>query len=738
EKGLSVQAVGWAFTHTQVANWIPLTTLSHILDCQLFGLWAGGHHLVNVLLHTANAVLLFLVLRRMTGSLWRSAFAAAVFAIHPLRAESVAWVSERKDVLSGLFFMLTLWAYVRFAEKKNCAIRRGRKFYYGLTLVFFALGLMAKGMVATLPFVLLLLDWWPLGRMRGMENLEFRMQNGEGGKQKWDRGEEGSERVGFWGLVREKIPLFAIGAGACVATALAPGLVVGRGHALPLVERAGNALVSYGVYLWQMVFPAGLAIPYPYPPNGPPPWKVCAAFAVLAAISTVAVACREKRPWLLTGWLWYLGMLAPVIGIIQISPDAAHADRYTYLPQIGLALAGTWAAAEWGARWRHRREIFGALAPAVVGALMVFAYIQTSYWKEGGTLWKRALDRTSGNSVAHNNLGYVLDKRGALEEAIRQFQQALAITPDYGQAHYNLGVALLKQGDTDGGISEFHKALQTAPGYMEAHFDLGSALVLKGDLDEAAAQYRRALEIEPDYAAADYSLGKIFLLKGDLEQGLGWLEKTTTGNPDPLTKWYNFGNEFLEDRDWQCAIVCFEQAIKIAPRSADAYANLGVAFLQKGETREAMQAWQKALEINADQLYVLNNLAWLLATSTDASLRNGAKAVALAQQAEHLSGGGNPAILRTLAAAYAETGSNALATTTAGRALGLAVAQKNDALAATLREEIHLYEAGKTARDGTKAGSETEEQKEAPQRGEPTVRDGTTKGSAPTVRAAPP
>ncbi|MGD1083144.1 MAG: tetratricopeptide repeat protein [Verrucomicrobiota bacterium] len=724
QKGLSLNAVGWAFTHLQVANWIPLTTLSHILDCQLFGLHAGGHHLVNVFWHAASAVLLFLVSRRMTGALWRSAFVAAVFAVHPLRAESVAWVSERKDVLSAFFFMLTIGAYVRFVEKQkasasakatadktadresrdwnnrtNCAIRRGRRFYYTLALVFFALGLLAKSMVATLPFVLLLLDYWPLGRMRGMENLEFRMQNGESRKQKPVRGEAGSEGVPFWGLVREKIPFFALGAGVCVATALAPGLVVRNTHAAPLPERAANALVSCAVYLRQMVFPANLATPYPNPPNGQPPWEVCLAFAVLAAISAAVVVCRKKRPWLLMGWLWYLGMVFPVIGIIQISPDTAHADRYTYLPQIGLALAGTWAVAEWGAGWKYRREIFGALMIAVVGALMVCAHRQTSYWQDPESLWTRALARTSNNSVAHNNIGHALFQKGKLEEAVGHYKQALEINTNYAQAHYNLGVVCLKQNDTDGAIAEFIRAMRVRPDYMEAHFDLGTALALKGDLDEAILEYKTALEIEPDFVQANYNLGKALLLKGDVDPAMSCLSKTIPVSQDPLANWYNFGNGFLQEPDPSCAIVCYRQAIKINPRFADAYANLGVALSQKGETKEALDSWQKALEINPAQIYVQNNLAWSLATTPDATLRNGAKAVALATQANQSSGSGNPAILRTLAAAYAETGDCARAATTARRALELAQGRKNDGLAATLREELKLYQAGKPARD---------------------------------------
>jgi tetratricopeptide (TPR) repeat protein len=673
EKGLSLPAVGWAFTHAQVANWIPLTTLSHMLDCQIFGLHAGGHHLVNVLLHTANAVLLFLVLRQMTGSLWRSAFVAAVFAVHPLRAESVAWVSERKDVLSAFFFLLTIGTYVRHVRKPS-------RIGYILLLLFFALGLLAKSMVATLPFVLLLLDYWPLKRISSfsISNLKH--------------------------LLIEKIPLFVLAAGACAATALMPDMqtIITNAHRLPLSERLGNALVSCVIYLRQMVFPSGLAVPYPIAPDGLSTWKILPAIIFLAAISAGVIAWRKKSPFLLMGWLWYLGMLFPVIGVIQISPDAAHADRYTYLPEIGLAIAVTWLIGDLSIQWKRRQLVLGGLMIAVISALTICGHAQTSYWQNGQILWSRALACTSRNSVAHNNIGYVLYQKGDIEDAINQYNQALEINPNYAQAHFNLGVVFLKRGEVDDAIAEYNQALQIMPDYLEAHFDLGAALVLKGNLPEAIAQYRKVLKIKPDYAEACYNLGRVLLLNGDWDEAMVCLDKTAAGSPASPARWFDLGNEFIQERDWQCAVVCYRQAIKINPRLTDAYANLGVALSQKGETKNAMDAWQNALDINPDQIYVLNNLAWMLVTASDATLRNGAKALALAQQASQLSGGNNPAILRTLAAATAEDGNFALAGATARHALELAAEQKNDALVATLQKEIQLYEAGKPVQDSAR------------------------------------
>jgi len=665
-QGLSIQSVGWAFAHAQGVNWIPLTTLSHILDCQMFGLRAGGHHLVNVLLHAATAVLLFLALRQMTGSLWRSAFVAALFAVHPLRAESVAWVSERKDVLSGLFFMLALGAYVRQARRPSRA---------GPIVVFiwFALGLLAKSMVATLPFVLLLLDYWPLERLHN--------------------------RAEFLRRLREKIPLLALSAGGCLAAALAPGLVVMDAHRLPLLERIGNAVVSYVVYLGQMVFPAGLATPYPNPPSGQPPGKACLALVLLAAITAGVVACRKKRPYLLAGWLWYLGMLFPVIGIVQISADAAHADRYTYLPGIGLAMAVTWAAADASAGWKHRRLVLGGLTMAVIGALAVCGHIQTSYWRDEESLWTRALACASNNSVALNNMGNLLVKRGKLDEAIAQYGKALDIHPDYADARNNLGAALSAKGNLDEAIVQFRKALELIPDSAAACYNLGSALARKGNLEEAVAQYRKALEINPDFAQARYYLCKALLLTGDLDGAMACFVKKAAMTPDPPARWYSFGNDFLLKEDWEEAIMCYRQAAKINPRFADAWAALGMACFKNGQSQEAIDSWQKALEINPGQFHVLNDLAWLLATASDPSLRNAAQSVALAAKAGQLSGGVNPAVLHTLAAAYAAEGNYGLAAATARRALELAAQQKQDTLAAALQQEIKLYEANMPLRN---------------------------------------
>jgi protein O-mannosyl-transferase len=521
-RGLTLKGLVWAFTQSDASNWHPLTWLSHMLDCQLYGLNPGGHHLTNVLLHTAAVIGLFLVLRGTTGALWRSAFVAAVFAIHPLRAESVAWVAERKDVLSGVFFVLTIGAYARYARRPWSALR------YGLVIFLYVLGLMCKPMLVTLPLVLLLLDYWPLQRA------------------------EPARR-----LVVEKLPLLALSAASCVATFLAQGGAIQSTTSIPVLLRLGNALVACVIYLRQMVWPSGLAMCYPYPDKGLSGYEVGLAAALLVGLSAVGWRERRARPWLLMGWLWYLVMLLPVLGIIQAGVQA-HADRYTYLPQIGLYVALAWLAAEWAAKFHAGHWTTGSLMALVLGALLICAWKQTAYWKNSETLWTHTLACTAANCVAHNSLGNALEQMGKAEDAISHYEQAVAIKPDYAEAHANLG----------------------------------NALDQKGRVDEAEAQFQKALQIDPS-------------------------------NP------------------------AFE-----------------------------------------------NNLAWLLATCPQASLRDGARAVALAQQANAATGGGNLVILRTLAAALAEAGRFGDARQTAQKALELARASGRQDLAGQLSHELEQYQTG--------------------------------------------
>ncbi len=401
--GHGADAISWAFYSYYASNWHPLTWLSHMLDCQLFGLRAGGHHLTSALLHAISAIVLFLALKRMTAEFWPSAWVAAVFAIHPLRVESVAWVAERKDVLSGFFFMLTLWFYARYAERPGSWAR------YSLVVASFALGLMAKPMLVTLPFVLLLLDYWPLCRIdlcRSGNHFDTKQMH---------------QRQRLWPLVAEKIPLFVLAAGSCAVTLVAQRDAVSPLDQLPLSGRMANAVVAYIAYLGKMLYPSCLAILYPLSRDRLPASEVISAAAVLLIVSAAVFITRKRHPYLLFGWLWFLGTLAPVIGLVQVGTQAM-ADRYSYLTQIGLYVAIAWGAAEIARVWPHYRWlVVTILLTCVVGSILA-AWRQAQYWRNSETLWAHAVACTSPNPIAENNLGAIVADRA---EAIAHYEKGV-------------------------------------------------------------------------------------------------------------------------------------------------------------------------------------------------------------------------------------------------------------------------------------------------------------------------
>lgn len=452
-----------------------------MFDCQLYGLRAGWHHLTNVLLHVVAVVLLFIALQRMTGALWRSAFVAAVFAVHPLHVESVAWIAERKDVLSAVFFMLTLLAYLCYTRAPS--IRR----YLTVVLVV-ALGLMSKPMLVTLPFVLLLLDYWPITRLHG--------QPSNAGRQVTQ-------------LLLEKIPLLALCAVSSVVTFLAQRGAIGGTEQLPMLSRITNALVTYIVYIRQMFWPARLAVFYPHPENRLPLFEITLAVIVLIGITAAAFAIRKKVPYLVTGWLWYLGMLVPVIGVVQVGWQG-HADRYTYLPQIGLYIAVTWAITDLTRSWRFQHVAMGAAALVVLGALSWRAWLQTSYWRDSETLFTHALAVTRNNDVALNNLGIIFLERGQLDDAISKLQSAIDLRSENVPAHDNLAKALLKKGQVAEAMVHYRKILEIEPENVEARNTLGTALIQQGHVREAIEQWEEALTTQPDNGNAASNLAWVF------------------------------------------------------------------------------------------------------------------------------------------------------------------------------------------------------------------------------------
>jgi len=484
--GLTRENIRWAFSTTQLANWHPVTWLSHMLDCQLFGLNARAHHGINLLLHVANALLLFLVLRSATRSFWRSGFVAALFALHPLHVESVAWVSERKDVLSTFFWLLAMASYLHYVRVRSIQA-------YFPVLLFLALGLMTKAMLVTLPFTLLLFDWWPLCRIKPAGSAA----TSDLTREKWSD------------LVREKAPLFVLSAISCAVTfwAQRSGGAVRSLEVWPLDARIANAAVSYVQYIAKLFWPVGLAIYYPHPGHLPI-WKVAFCASALVAISLFAWRAARREPALLVGWLWYLGTLIPVIGIVQIGSQAM-ADRYTYVPLIGLFIMLAWVIP---ARVTFGRSEKIAIAAAVVAALAGLSQLtwkQVRYWHDSASLFGHALEVTPENSLTRFTLALALGGEGRFAEAIANHEATLRIDPNHREARYEIGILLERMGKTEEAMRAYQEAIRVHPDHVRARNNLAALLARAGRLEEAAAQLREALRVDPDDSKIRENLGKI-------------------------------------------------------------------------------------------------------------------------------------------------------------------------------------------------------------------------------------
>jgi len=487
--GLTPEGIRWAFTTAHASSWHPVTWLSHMLDCQLYGMNPGQHHLTSLLFHIINTLLLFLVLRRMTGNIWQSCFVAALFAFHPLNVESVAWVSERKNVLSAFFWMLTLWGYVRYVERPGL----GR---YLQVLLFFILGLMAKPMLVTLPFVLLLLDYWPLGRIRiGPED-----------RTKTDT--DPPQRASLLDRVKEKIPLFALSAVSGVATYLGQDSI-GALRALdayPVSVRISNAVVSYAGYLKKMIWPNDLTCFYPHPGDALSLGVIIGSGLLMACITGLSVYAAKRHPYAVVGWLWYIGTLVPVIGLVQVG-DQAMADRYTYIPFIGLFIALAWGIPRLFAGLPYRKPVSLVAAGLLISAFAATAWYQIGHWRTDATLFHHMLNVTSNNHIAHNGIGLVLANRGKAAEAIRHFKDAIRAKPNYDRAHINLGNIFSGQGNLDQAVDSYRHAIAFNPNNAKAHNNLAVAMIRQGKKAEAVAHFRTALRINPEYANAHNNLG---------------------------------------------------------------------------------------------------------------------------------------------------------------------------------------------------------------------------------------
>jgi len=575
QQGWTWPALDWAWTTGHAANWHPLTWLSHITDCSLFGLQPAGHHATSALWHAANTVLLFLLLRRMTGAVWRAGIVAALFGWHPLHVESVAWVAERKDVLSAFFFFLTIWAYIRYAEEfkvqpafaKATAGKSSKfKVFYCLSLLLFACGLMSKPMVVTLPFVLLLLDYWPLERF------------GYG--------------VGMRLLV-EKLPFLALSAADCVVTYFVQKSGGAVADAMPFYLRAMNAVLSYGRYLGRMFWPTKLAVIYPYSTNVPLD-GLCACGLLLAALTWLALKCRRQR-YLATGWFWYLGTLVPVIGLVQAGPQSSG-DRFTYIPLIGIFLMIVWGGADLAAKWR-----LPTWAPALASALVLACCaagteLQLGYWTDSGTLFSRALAVTKDNYLAWNNLGSHLLRQGKAGEALRCFN----ISVQEHQRPVNLrnaGKALESLHRPSEAVGFFAKALALDPNYIPARMSLADSLADNGKNDEAVSEYRKVLQSDPDHVDAHCNLGCTLAAQGKTAEAMAELQEALRLRPSDASTRCNLGNLLLEQGKLDEAAAEYRTALRSKPGSPEIHSNLGAVLALQGRRQEAMDEFNEALRL---------------------------------------------------------------------------------------------------------------------------------------------
>ena len=488
-QGLTRSGLAWAFTGVKSSNWHPVTWISHMIDCELFGLSAGGHHLVGLAIHVATSLLLLRLLHRTTGALFPSAFVAAVFALHPLHVESVAWASERKDVLCAFFWMLALLAYVRWVEERNA----GR---YAVVLLCFVLGLLSKPMIVTLPLTMLLLDVWPLRRL---------------------------ERAGVFPLVREKIPFFALSVASSVATFVLQRSTgaMELGTSTPFLVRLGNAIVSCVAYLGKAIWPARLLAYYPFPKSPHPLGLVAAAALLLAVVTALAIACARSRPWIAVGWFWYLATLAPVIGLVQVGGQAM-ADRYTYVPLIGIAIAVAWSFRELASRAPRARPAIAGAFVACAGAWTALTWRQVGFWKDDASLYVIASAKIKDDAL----LGRILLEQGRPWEAIEELRRAVEVAPDRAATHVELGRALEAVGHRVDATEEYRIAIRKDPGLAEAHLDLADVLAADGKLDDAIGQYEIAVGLVPKSADAHFALAIALLARERRDEGIAELERT--------------------------------------------------------------------------------------------------------------------------------------------------------------------------------------------------------------------
>jgi len=588
QAGITLKSVKWAFTNFDQMYWHPLTWLSHMLDCELYGLEPGMHHLTSLLFHIVNTLLLFLVFRKMTGSLWQSAFVAALFALHPINVDTVAWVAERKNVLSTFLWILTMFTYARYIEKPGL-------FRYMLTFSVFALGLMAKPMLVTLPFVLLLLDYWPLRRLR------FGQSNSDNRRKARKPTTSDYTESSVFRLVLEKTPFFllVILYFCLISLSFQPDAIgVVSTESVSMNLRLANALVSCVSYMGKMIWPQDLAVLYPFPTTMLPMWQITGAGLLLVCVSVLVARAWKQKPYFVVGWLWFLGTLVPVIGIIQGGLWPAMADRWAYVPLIGIFIMIAWGVPDLLSGWQHRRAFLAISSGCILSVLTMVTWMQLQYWQNSTTLFKHAISVTENNAHSHINLGVALQEQRKTDEAIAHYTEALKINPDYAKAHYNLGIALQKQGKVDEAIAHYTEALKIEPDSAKAHYTLGVTLAEQGKLAEAIDYLTRALKIKPDYAEAHYNLGVVLAEQGKIAEAIDYFTKALKIKPDYVEAYCNLGNALVTQGRVDEAISHYSEALRINPDDDEVRANLQLVLTVLKETDKDIQRLKELLEIN--------------------------------------------------------------------------------------------------------------------------------------------
>jgi tetratricopeptide (TPR) repeat protein len=587
QSGITEQSIHWAFTSSHASNWHPLTWISHMLDYQVFGLNAGAHHLVNVLLHIVNTLLLFIVFTRMTKALWASAFIAAVFGLHPLHIESVAWVAERKDVLSTFFWLLTMLTYFYYTEKpdtKRCL----------LTLLLFAAGLLAKPMLVTMPFVLLLLDYWPLERMRfdkkvDSENKEQNCMQSTAVKQS------------FFPLVMEKIPFFILAAISSIVTFIVQKNT-GAVRSIDVIDiksRIGNAIVSYIGYICKMFWPSRLAVLYPHPGNNISTTRIIICGLLLVLITVAVILLSRRKKYLVTGWFWYIGTLVPVIGLVQVGVQAM-ADRYTYIPMTGILIIIVWGARDLIGSWKYRKEALAVVSVCVLLAMSVKTSIQLKYWQNSMTLFRHTLDVTQDNYIIENNYANLLFDQGQIEKAIEYLNKSLAIEPSSAEVHNNLAAILSKTGKTDEAIIHYRAAIKLKPDSAEPHHNLAIALSKQGKTDEAIKEYYEALRLDPDNVDSLSNLGFELADKGNYGEAVEFYKKALAIEPGNIITRGRLGLALAGLKKNSEAINEFLIVLKARPNDVEMWCNLGIVLERQDKITEAIEQYRHALQIEPE------------------------------------------------------------------------------------------------------------------------------------------